>query len=106
MTKIKKKWRIFTGCFTVLVLFGLLCMDVLFIVNRYVIHDSMEYILSETEAAGLDDVDCILVLGAGVYNNKYPSLMLQDRLGQRDRAVYARCFRPGFNERRQQQSQL
>jgi vancomycin permeability regulator SanA len=50
------------------------------VMNRLVIIDSTDRIITEDEAARLDGVDCILVLGAGVYANKYPSAMLEDRL--------------------------
>ena len=48
--------------------------------NRIVVIGSRDRILTEEEAANLSGVDCILVLGAGVYANKYPSNMLEDRL--------------------------
>lgn len=48
--------------------------------NRVIISVSADKIITESEAAGLDGVDCILVLGAGIYANKYPSAMLEDRL--------------------------
>ncbi len=44
-------------------------------------------ILSEAEAAQLQDVDCILVLGCKVYENGNPSAMLEDRL-RRGVALY------------------
>ena len=79
MTK-KKKGRILITILAALIFFGTLCADALFVLNRYVVKVSSDYILSEAEAAELEAVDCILILGAGVYSNKYPSLMLQDRL--------------------------
>lgn len=39
-----------------------------------------EYLLTPEEAAGLSDVDAILVLGCGVRPDGSPSLMLRDRL--------------------------
>lgn len=50
------------------------------VLNRFVALEGAQRIISEQEAQKLDDVDCILILGAGVYNNKYPSDMLEDRL--------------------------
>lgn len=50
------------------------------ILNRWVADRASDWILSAPEASKLQDVDCILILGAGVYDNKYPSLMLRDRL--------------------------
>ena len=48
-------------------------------VNFYVKHTSSDYILTADEAAELEDVDCILVLGAGV-NGETLSHMLEDRV--------------------------
>lgn len=48
--------------------------------NRIVVNESAPRIITETQAAQLGNVDCILVLGAGVYENKYPSQMLEDRI--------------------------
>jgi vancomycin permeability regulator SanA len=41
-----------------------------------------DQILSLQEAKALDEVDCILVLGAGVWSGNRPSPMLEDRLNQ------------------------
>ena len=79
MTENKRGNRI-KRLFSVLVILALICALALIVLNRYVVGVSSEYILTDTEAAELEDVDCILILGAGVYNNKYPSLMLRDRL--------------------------
>lgn len=49
-------------------------------VSGYVQLSTREYLLTPEEAAGLDRVDCILVLGCGVRPDGSPSLMLQDRL--------------------------
>lgn len=48
-------------------------------INYYVINSTKKQIITMDEAANLNDVDCILVLGAGIRNNK-PSDMLRDRL--------------------------
>lgn len=45
-----------------------------------VIASAKKRIVSEEEAAALGDVDCILVLGCGVYEDGRPSDMLRDRL--------------------------
>jgi len=50
------------------------------VLNRLVVETGSRWIISESGAEELGGVDCILVLGAGVYNNKYPSNMLEDRL--------------------------
>ena len=54
---------------------------VLFIINYFVRATTKQQILTENEAAKLEDIDCILVLGAGIWGNK-PSHMLEDRLLQ------------------------
>jgi vancomycin permeability regulator SanA len=64
------------------VLVALLGAVALVVLNRIIVEKSAGYIISETEAAALGDVDCILILGAGIYANKYPSLMLSDRLAK------------------------
>lgn len=49
-------------------------------VNIYVRQSTKKNILTAEEASELDDIDCILVLGAAVKNRTTPSLMLRDRL--------------------------
>lgn len=48
--------------------------------NIYVKASVKDRIITVDEASKLTDVDCILVLGAGVYGDDTPSLMLEDRL--------------------------
>lgn len=55
------------------------CALVVFSINSYVVFSVDERIITEQEAAALEDIDCILVLGAGVRNER-PSAMLQDRI--------------------------
>ncbi len=50
-------------------------------INFYVKIITRKQIKSEEEAKQVNDVDCILVLGAGIWGNK-PSHMLEDRLLQ------------------------
>ncbi len=50
-----------------------------FSVNAYIISYSDEYILSRDDAAKLEDVDCILILGAGIWGDAL-SPMLEDRM--------------------------
>ncbi|SHI16678.1 protein SanA, affects membrane permeability for vancomycin [Sporobacter termitidis DSM 10068] len=52
------------------------------LLNRQVVDTGGRWIVSEDEASKLGGVDCILVLGAAVYANKYPSEMLEDRLAE------------------------
>ncbi len=51
-----------------------------FAVNGYVKHIGGKRIISPEQAAKLEDVDCILVLGCLVYSNGTPSDSLADRL--------------------------
>ncbi len=53
---------------------------VVFGINAWVVHSGGRYILTPEEAATLSDVDCILVLGCGVWDDGRPSHMLEDRL--------------------------
>lgn len=51
----------------------------IFGINWYVILKTKHNILRQTDAKNLENVDCILILGAGIRNNK-PTHMLEDRL--------------------------
>ncbi len=51
-----------------------------FAINGYVIHRTKAKLLDIDEASQLEDVDCILVLGASVKPDKTPSNMLYDRI--------------------------
>lgn len=53
----------------------------IFITNFFVKIESKDRIITIKEASKLENVDCILVLGASIKGN-YPSLMLEDRLIQ------------------------
>lgn len=75
------KRRILTF-FLVLFSMGTLGVILVIILNVYVKGSVSDHILSEEEAASLNKVDCILVLGAGVWENGRPSAMLEDRLEQ------------------------
>jgi len=48
-------------------------------INFYVIISTNNQIIDENEYTGLADIDCIIVLGAGILGDK-PSPMLEDRL--------------------------
>lgn len=49
-------------------------------INTFVWASTKDRILTEEQAAQLEDVDCILVLGCGVREDGSPSHMLEDRL--------------------------
>ena len=52
----------------------------LFTINFYIKKTTDNRIISTESAAQLENVDCILVLGAGVRSDHTPSLMLRERL--------------------------
>jgi len=56
-------------------------MAVVFMINFIVKGTTKKQILTESEATKLENIDCILVLGAGIWGDK-PSPMLEDRLLQ------------------------
>lgn len=66
--------------FLVLLCLGLLGFATVFGIDAYIRHSSSERVLSPEEAAALEDVDCILVLGCLVRSGGTPSGMLADRL--------------------------
>lgn len=53
----------------------------IFAINGWVKYQVKERIVTQEQASAME-VDCILVLGAGVWNNERPSHMLEDRLLQ------------------------
>ena len=69
----KKKWA-----WLVLAVIILLGSAVLFI--DFLIRGSGRWIITEEEAEGLTDIDCILVLGCSVKKDGTPSAMLEDRI--------------------------
>lgn len=79
---VKKKCKLFWKLFIVLVLIGVLGVAAVAGINGIVIGTASKRILSPQEAAKLEDVDCILVLGCLVNDGGVPSDMLHDRLRQ------------------------
>ena len=75
-----KKRRIFAVGFCVLLGFALLCGTFVLSVNAYVVKSTEDRFLSAEEAALLENVDCVLVLGCLVKADGTPSDMLHDRL--------------------------
>lgn len=59
------------------VLIGIMMLSI----NFYVVNKTKSKIVTEKQAKELENVDCILVLGAGIWGDK-PSPMLEDRLLQ------------------------
>ena len=56
-----------------------LLIIIVFGINYYVASSTMDQIIKEEDYSKLKDVDCIIILGAGVWGDK-PSPMLEDRL--------------------------
>lgn len=73
----KKKIR---NVLCILLCLGLLAGAAVAGINGYVLASTKDAILTSAEAAKLEDVDCILVLGCGVWDDGTPSHMLEDRL--------------------------
>lgn len=59
---------------------GAVGLTALFGMDAWVKHSAENKILTLQQAALLDDVDCIVVLGCGVWSDGTPSHMLEDRL--------------------------
>ena len=74
------KQRIIIRIIAILLCLGLLGVAAVFGINAFVKASVRDRILSPEDAAVLQDVDCILVLGCGVRSDGTPSDMLHDRL--------------------------
>lgn len=57
----------------------LFVVSIVILINMYIIIKSHKQIL-KNEDIKLENIDCLLVLGAGIINNERPTLMLKDRL--------------------------
>ncbi len=81
MTKTKINWKKIL-LITAIVLVSLCVIGIAAVLglNAYVKGSTEDYLLSVEDAAKLEDVDCILVLGCGVRDDGTPSAMLRDRL--------------------------
>lgn len=77
---VKKFKRLFLIAAIVLLAMGVLGVVAVLCINGYVVSSTKKQILSEKEAAALQDVDCIVVLGCQVKSDGTPSHMLEDRL--------------------------
>lgn len=62
-----------------IVLFITIVIITILSINMYVISSTYKKIIKDNNYSELSDIDCIIVLGAGIKNNK-PSPMLEDRL--------------------------
>lgn len=71
--------KIVLKAFIILILLAVLDVAAVISINVYTKATAKKRIVSLEEAAGLDGVDCIIILGAGVRGER-PTHMLQDRL--------------------------
>lgn len=76
------KMKLFKKILRKILAVGILCAVIVFGINGYVVQSTKKQILTPNDASALQNVDCILVLGCGVYANGQPSAMLADRLKQ------------------------
>lgn len=76
----KKKRKILKTIIAVLLILAIISVGGVFGINAYVKSVGGKLIVTPEEAASLEDVDCILVLGCGVRDDGTPSAMLRDRL--------------------------
>ena len=75
-----KKKKVFITILVVLICLAIMGMATLLGVNAYVKHIGGKNIITPEEAAKLQNVDCIIVLGCQVKADGEPSAMLADRL--------------------------
>ncbi len=78
--KKKKSSKQFRSLLSFLLTAALLSAAVVAGLNLWVSCGVKDRIISPYQAASLEDVDCILVLGCGVHSDGTPSAMLEDRL--------------------------
>lgn len=78
MVKPSRKKKIIRVLITITSL-GILAVIAVFSINSYIKSVAKKKIISLEQAINLDDIDCILVLGAGVRGDR-PTHMLEDRL--------------------------
>ena len=78
--KKKKAGKIIRKTILLLLILGILGACALFGIDAWVVHSTAPRVLTPEEAAELEDVDCILVLGCLVRSEGNPSDMLADRL--------------------------
>lgn len=78
--KTKKLYRVLLICLTVVLMLGVLGVGAVLGINSHVIQSTEAQILTTEDAALLEDVDCIIVLGCKVKSDGEPSDMLEDRL--------------------------
>lgn len=65
--------------FKFIILVVIILVLIVFVINYYVIFTTKDKIVTSNELKNISDIDCILVLGAGVWGDR-PSPMLEDRI--------------------------
>lgn len=65
--------------FKILIVIAIVCIVLVLSINFYVIGTTKKSMIKDSDYSSLKDIDCILILGAGIWDDK-PSPMLQDRL--------------------------
>ena len=63
----------------IMIIIFIALIAIVFGINLFVKKSTKKQIITEKEVVNLDDIDCILVLGAGIWGDR-PSHMLEDRL--------------------------
>ena len=81
-TKKPSKKKLLLTVFLILLALAVLGAVAVLLINTYVKSAASPKILTAEQAAELDDVDCIIVLGCMVYSDDRPSPMLEDRILQ------------------------
>lgn len=76
----QKRKKLLRNILCVLLCLGILGVSAIAGINSWVLTGTKDKILAPDEAAALEDTDCILVLGCGVWDDGTPSHMLEDRL--------------------------
>ncbi|MBQ5607443.1 MAG: YdcF family protein [Oscillospiraceae bacterium] len=76
----KTKKHVFRICLCILLCLFVLGTGAITVINSVVKLTTQKQIITSEEAAMLEDVDCVLVLGCYVFENGTPSAMLHDRL--------------------------
>lgn len=83
----KKVIRILESVFVILLFVSITVIEVIVGIDSQIKRGVADRIITEEEAAKLEDVDCIIVLGCLVHDDGSPSDMLEDRL-KRGVALY------------------
>ena len=67
--------------FKIITILGFLLVLFIFEINSFVISSTQDQIITKEEYCNLENIDCILILGAGIRGEE-PTPMLKDRLDQ------------------------